>query len=86
MGEHLVSVLSLSTCYKGALSRKDTFNFFQEIPKPGKIMAGGPKGKGGSQLLTTTVSKALKCGEPTLPHSFSLLNIYEVLPSILFNN
>lgn len=66
MGERLVSVLSLSTCSKGTLSRKDTFNFFQEIPKPGKIMAWGTKGKRGSQLLTTIVSNALKCGEPTL--------------------
>lgn len=73
MGERLVSVLSLSTRSKGALSRKDTFNFFQEIPEPGKIMAWGPKGKRGSQLLTTAVSKVFKCGEPTLsPFIYSI--------------
>ena len=78
-GESLVRVLSLSMCSKGALGKKDIFNSFQEIPKPGKIMLQypgmGTKGKKETHLLTTIVSKALKCGVPILSPFIYSMNI-----------
>ena len=88
MGRELSEWLSLGICSKVALGRKDIFNSFQEIPKPGKILfhhpGMGTREKKGAHLLTAAVSKPLKCGAPTLSCSFILRFIYEVLLRALF--